>query len=341
MKISAIIACSATAVTVSIACSFCVYNTNVHVQIPQSRNTTDAIPSLSCDDLLRDNDWTASTSLTVVDNGDSGYFTIDQYADNMECFIDFGSQCNENGADVEFTHLSVQDDFTYDNYAYATPKPYVQECSTDAVKFAYKASDGTQMFTDDTCGCMHDHDNDDIMQTSDTMSHYSCDYRSYPDIYYFYFAHPADQLTETLLGTDLKFIFTSDFEGSGGKVSVKWQCATPPKTTTTRSTTTTIITTTSTTVPPTASNTLEMAAALMTGAFSPSKAVDYGCTGRGEFDAFAQSLGRPVDEVDHAFFEWKKCVQCASDGKKTAIGAYDYDITNDSCGEFNIQLDKK
>lgn len=68
-----------------------------------------------------------------------------------------------------------------------------------------------------------------------------------------------------------------------------------------------------------------MAEAVMTGAFSPSMASDYGCAGRGTFDAFSQTLGQAVDEVDQAFFAWKKCVQCASGGDKTAIGAYDYE----------------
>jgi hypothetical protein len=78
-----------------------------------------------------------------------------------------------------------------------------------------------------------------------------------------------------------------------------------------------------------------MAEAVMTGAFSPSMAIDYGCAGRGAFDAFSQTLGQAIDDVDHAFFAWKKCVQCASDGDKKAVGAYDYDITNDSCGPTN------
>merc|ERR1712193_130006 len=93
--------------------------------------------------------------------GQSGSFTIDNYADNMDCFIDFGSQCSENGAVIEFTHLSVQDAY-YGDYTYET---YHQQCGStspyaDAAKFAYTASDGTQIITDEFCGCMHDLDID-------------------------------------------------------------------------------------------------------------------------------------------------------------------------------------
>ena len=64
-------------------------------------------------------------------------------------------------------------------------------------------------------------------------------------------------------------------------------------------------------------------------------AIDYGCAGRGAFDAFSQTIGHPVDEVDHAFFTWKKCIQCASGNDPSIIGAYDYNDTMDSCGPTN------
>ena len=199
----------------------------------------------------------------------------------------------------------------------------VQDCSTaDSVKFAYTASDGVQMFTDDVCGCLHEMDDDvhnDVQHVSELgfwdlmdstcMFRYGHNGPPWAPL----FVTPVDQLTKTLLGTDLKFIVTSNDEKNTGRAIFEWQCLQPP---------------------PTASNTIEMAEALMTDAFSPSMAVDYGCAGRGTFDAFTQTLGQAVDEVDHAFFAWKKCIQCASNNDKTTIGAYDYDIVNDSCGEF-------
>lgn len=287
----------------------------MHVQVRKGKQNKTvrfqqvlSVPDFSCDDFLAINP--SDAYLNSIDNGQSGHFTLDKYDNNMSCFIDFGSQCN-GAVDIELTHLSVEDLDT-------------ETCEYDYAKFAYTASDGTQMYTDDFCGCMHDLDVDYSLHYSqyDFSSHPSCDYFVYMD---FFFAKSADQLTETLLGTDFKFIFVSDSDTPGGKVSVEWQCA---------SITTTATTTTTTTVPPTATNTVEMADALMTGGFSPNLAIDYGCAGRGAFDAFSQSLGQPVDEIDHAFFAWKKCVQCASDGDKTTIGSYDYDTTGDSCGEL-------
>lgn len=130
-----------------------------------------------------------------------------------------------------------------------------------------------------------------------------------------YWANSPADLTETLPGSDAKFIISTDGVGHGGKVTVEWQCVTQ------------------TAGPTTISNTVEMANELMTRSFKPTMAIDYGCAGRGTFDAFSQTLGRADDDVDHAFFAWKKCVQCASDKDPSAIGAYDYDVANDSCGE--------
>jgi len=176
-------------------------------------------------------------------------------------------------------------------------------CRYDSVKFAYTAN-GNQMFTDNVCGCLHD------------LSHFSCDKSEYTDIQYLSFAKDPEDHSETLVGTDTKFILSTDYSNFGGKVTVEWQCA-------------------SQTASSTVSNTVEMAEALMTGAFKPSMATDYGCAGRGTFDAFSQTVGRAIDDTDHAFFAWKKCVQCAADHDQSAIGPYDYDVDNDSCGSTN------
>ena len=40
--------------------------------------------------------------------------------------------------------------------------------------------------------------------------------------------------------------------------------------------------------------------------------VDYGCNGRGNFDAFTKSEGKSVDQSDKAFQKWKQCVKCLS-----------------------------
>jgi len=250
------------------------------------------IPSVSCGDDIAENGH--STYLNVVDNGQNGHFTIDEYPNSIDCFVDFASQCGETGVNVQVTHLALEQQ--YDYYGEFT------QCF-DWVKFAYTANDN-QLFTDNLCGCMDDPD------------HSSCDAGNYPYMNYDLVPSSTDDLNETLVGTELKFIIKTDEIINGGKVSVEWQCVPP-------------------TAPTTAVNTIEMAEALMTGDFPPSMAIDYGCAGRGEFDAFSITIGTPVDDADHAFFAWKKCVQCASDSDKSAIGEYDFDVATDSCGSAN------
>ena len=223
----------------------------------------------------------------------------------MHCFVDFASQCGETGVNVEVTDLSVEQWNQWNSGTYGNKGCY------DSVQFAFTA-DENQMFTDNLCGCMDDPD------------HPSCDVGNYPYMYDPLVPLATDDLNETLVGTDIKFIIWTDATAFGGKVSVKWQCVEPPAPTT------------ASTAPTTASNTIEMAEALMTDDFPPSMATDYGCTGRGEFDAFSTTIGTPVDDVDRAFFAWKKCVQCASGGDKSAVGAYDYDADNDSCGQWYL-----
>ena len=152
----------------------------------------------------------------------------------------------------------------------------------DSVRFAYMRN-GKQMFTDRMCGCMHD------------LSHFSCDVNTYEEFNgSFYFANSADDLTGILLGTDLKFILSTDFANKGGKVSVKWQCIP-----TTLPMTTSMVTSIASVA---VTDTREMAAALMTGSFPLDMATDYGCAGRGSFDPFSTTIGRPVDDIDRAFF---------------------------------------
>ena len=59
-----------------------------------------------------------------------------------------------------------------------------------------------------------------------------------------------------------------------------------------------------------------MASRLLDGSgafgFKAADAIDYGCAGRGAFDPFSKTLGKQVDQVDKAFYVWKKCIQCIS-----------------------------
>ena len=81
-------------------------------------------------------------------------------------------------------------------------------------------------------------------------------------------------------------------------------------------------------------NIREMASNMLIGtAFTTEMANDYGCAGRGVFDAFESTIGKPIDAIDEAFLVWKHCIKCASNSDSTAVTPYVYDIANDSCGE--------
>lgn len=68
------------------------------------------------------------------------------------------------------------------------------------------------------------------------------------------------------------------------------------------------------------------------GGFTFNDAVNYGCAGRGTFDAWSVNAGHVIDgdSVDAAFNAWKHCVRCAA-GTKKAVEAYVYDKDQDSC----------
>ena len=88
-------------------------------------------------------------------------------------------------------------------------------------------------------------------------------------------------------------------------------------------------------------NIAEMAAAVLDGSgsngFTAADGNDYGCAGRGSFDAFDTTAGHQIDTADKAFYAWKKCVQCAA-GSAANVQPYDYDQANDSCGKFQIRV---
>ena len=86
-------------------------------------------------------------------------------------------------------------------------------------------------------------------------------------------------------------------------------------------------------------NIAEMATAVLDGSgvhgFTVADGSNYGCAGRGTFDAFGPTKGKQVDAADKAFYVWKKCVQCATGNNASNLRAYDYDQANDSCCKFD------
>ena len=78
-----------------------------------------------------------------------------------------------------------------------------------------------------------------------------------------------------------------------------------------------------------------MANAVLTGDFTPDMARDYGCAGRGYFNAFKRAAGPHIDETDLQFDNWKKCVKCASgNSSNNAQRLYEYDPDTDTCVKF-------
>ena len=94
-------------------------------------------------------------------------------------------------------------------------------------------------------------------------------------------------------------------------------------------------------------NIREMGDALLDGGkkgknFEPDDVVDYGCAGRGTFDAFSKTLGKQVDQADSLFYIWKKCIQCASSAATSthtsmdSIPEYDYKKDSDDCCKYTL-----
>ena len=242
-----------------------------------------------------------------VDNGQSGRVTFDGYVNRANCYVDIGSSCDANGIQVEITHMELEL-YHYNYYDY-----YGNRACHDTIHFNWMNKDGkTVEQTDPQCGCLGE-------------NHPSCYEHPFAD---YSIAVTKSPTQYNLVGTDAKLVFQSDGWDHGGKIEVDWKCNNQGMTT---------IPTTTTTSPSTSSkpvtNTLEMAKTLLTGDFTPEMGRDYGCAGRELFDPFAHTIGSHVDDVDAAFFAWKKCVQCASGNDKSNVLTYSYDVETDTCGK--------
>lgn len=88
----------------------------------------------------------------------------------------------------------------------------------------------------------------------------------------------------------------------------------------------------------TITNIRDMAAAVLDGSgangFTAADGNNYGCAGRGLYEAFATTVGAQVDDNDKAFYTWKKCVQCAS---SNPVPAYNYEKNADSCANSSAE----
>ena len=247
-----------------------------------------------------------------VDNNDNGKLTIDHYEGDLHCYVEIGSKCNSDGVEVEFTDMTIENSWDYEHqYGYKIDN-YVYTGCYDSVHFAYM-SNGNQIETEGQCGCLH-------------RSHPSCNYYAmYTSPHYTeYFQNSVTDKPSKhdLIGTNIKLILGTDYVNTG-KFTVEWKCRGGLATSSSNSS--------SNSSP---SNTIEMAETVLTGAFTPSMATDYGCAGRGFFDPFAPTIGSHRNDIDGSFFEWKKCVQCATGNDMSAISSYSYNVNEDFCGKL-------
>ena len=241
---------------------------------------------------------------TFLDNGASGQVTFDSYSFDVYCYVDIGASCDAEGVKVEITHMELETNTDYLGQDHQTGDYiYAYDSCFDTIHFSWLNKDGeTVEQTDPQCGCLGD-------------NHSSCNDHPFDDNYIAVTERPTQY---NLIGTDAKIVLGSDESYHGGRIQVDWSCINP-------------ITTTTTSEPVT--NTLDMAKTVLNGDFTPEMGQDYGCSGRGLFDPFAQTIGSHVDDVDAAFFAWKKCVQCASGNNKSNVLAYSYDVESDTCGK--------
>ena len=155
-----------------------------------------------------------SGTFESIDNGQSGQVTFDKYFHNLNCFVDIGPSCNEDGLEVEITHmeLEVLTSYNYDTYIYE------YEFCADTIHFEWINEDGeTVEKTDPQCGCLGE-------------DHPSCDNHKFP--YGSNIAVTEQSTQYTLVGTDVKLVVQSDHETDGGKIEVNWKCVTPITSTT-------------------------------------------------------------------------------------------------------------
>ena len=93
---------------------------------------------------------------------------------------------------------------------------------------------------------------------------------------------------------------------------------------------------------PSITNIEEMASHILdgtgNGGFISADSFNYGCAGRELYQPHSPTLGKQVDEVDKAFYTWKKCVQCALKHYNTKLEdiSYDYDAELNSCGKICV-----
>jgi len=147
----------------------------------------------------------SSQGMTVSSssNGYSGSVTVENTNINQHCYVDIGSGCGAAGVSVEFSHLTIETTWNDGDY--------YEDCY-DSVHFQWNENGSVQQ-TEPQCGCL------DVAD--------QCDNNIYENIIYNLMV--TNQPTSyNLNGSDAKLVVYTDITNYGGKVTVDWQCNSPP-----------------------------------------------------------------------------------------------------------------
>jgi len=138
-------------------------------------------------------------SSTSLDHGLSGSVSLDNYVNDLYCYVDFASECDGQGVDIEFTRMAIEpSSWALVNGSWIRK----DSCYYDSVKFMYTDANGDTQYTEEDCGIY----NGDAWSLS-----------------YLYSNKPATTKL-SLVGTDMKMVFDSDYSIHGGFVDFNWQC---------------------------------------------------------------------------------------------------------------------
>jgi len=165
-------------------------------------------PMVHCSQQPGTLEWNSNTT-TVTDisstsaTGQFGSVSIDNYVNQLFCYIDFANECDGQGVDIEFTSMAIEPS------SWAPPPSgsglWIQQngCLYDDLKFMYTDIDGFTAFTTPVCGIFN----------GASWSSAS-----------WYAGHAPAKTKYSLVGTDMKLVVSTDYSVAGGFADFNWQC---------------------------------------------------------------------------------------------------------------------
>jgi hypothetical protein len=138
-------------------------------------------------------------SSSSPNHGLFGSVSLADYVNELYCYIDFGSECDGEGVDIEFTKMAIEaSSWAFDGVSWFKE----DGCKYDSIKFMYTDANGDTQYTADDCGIFNG-------GAWDLASYY----------------HQTPAKTKlSLVGTDMKMILDTDYSIKGGFVDFNWQC---------------------------------------------------------------------------------------------------------------------